>query len=279
MADSEGAMAPAEPASATPPPATCRTGRFAVAGSVVVSAVIHLVLVAPALLISSRLLQSGPAPSVTVDLVTPEELAAMTEKPTEKPTEPDKPKQPSPVPQQAPAAPPQSQAPIAALASAADAFATPFLPPQPSAPDPAPAQTAPLTQLLGVPLPDDKNGGVADERADLTAEEIAAFAAHVQSCWVAPPGLAKDVYAVLRVSLRRDGSLMTEPSLQGGSASKAAMALAVADGAKRALRKCTPYGGLPVAKYDEWRVLDLRFTPRGISTASTVSSGPRTPSG
>jgi hypothetical protein len=55
------------------------------------------------------------------------------------------------------------------------------------------------------------------------------------------------------------------------------MALAVADSAKRALRNCTPYGGLPVAKYDEWRLLDLRFTPSGISTASTVSNGPPPP--
>jgi hypothetical protein len=263
MADSEGAVAPAEPASETPPPATWRFGRFAVASGLVISAAVHLLLIAPAVLLTSRLLQSEPAQSLTVDLITPQELAAMSDKaaPPEQP------------PQPPPATSAQPEPPVSQVASA-NPFATPLLPPPPpAAPDSAPL----LTKLAGLlPVPD-QDGGASDVQANLTADEIRAFATHVQSCWAAPPGLAKDVYVIVRVSLRRDGSLMTEPSLQGGSASKAAMALTVANSAKSALRKCTPYSGLPVAKYDEWRVLDLRFTPSGISTASTVSSGPRAP--
>lgn len=265
MADSEGAIAPAEP-SDTPPPATWRIGRVAVAGSLVVSAAIHLVLIAPALVLGSRLLQSGPAQSVTVDLVTSDELAAIAQKP-----EPPKPQQPPPTPA-------QSEAPMPQVASAADAFAMPFLPPPvPAAPEPALGRAEQLATLVGAPSVMDKDGGASDYRANLTAGEITAFATHVQSCWTAPPGLAKDVYVIVRVNLRRDGSLMTEPALQGGSASKAAMALALADSARSALRKCTPFAALPAAKYDEWRVLDLRFTPTGISTAGTVSDGPPTP--
>jgi hypothetical protein len=257
MADSEGAVAPAEPASESPAPGTWRIGRFAIAGGFVVSVVVHLLLIAPAVLLTSRLLQSGPAQSVTVDLVTPEELAAARQ--SEKPQPPEKPQQQPP--------------PVSQVASA-NPFATPLLPP----PAPEPALQAPLlTTLAGLSPSIEKDGGASDVQANLTEDEIKAFATHVQSCWTAPPGLAKNVYVIVRVSLRRDGSLMAEPSLQGGSASKAAMALVVANSAKSALRKCTPYGGLPVAKYDEWRVLDLRFTPNGISTASTVSSGPRAP--
>ena len=87
MADSEGAVAPAEPASETPPPATWRIGRFAVASGLVISAAVHLFLIAPAVILASGLLQSEPAQSVTVDLVTAQELAAMSDKPAR----PDKP--------------------------------------------------------------------------------------------------------------------------------------------------------------------------------------------
>jgi hypothetical protein len=35
--------------------------------------------------------------------------------------------------------------------------------------------------------------------------------------------------------------------------------------AQEAVRRCQPYSVLPPAKYQEWRVLDLPFTPDGIS--------------
>jgi hypothetical protein len=243
MANSEGAVAPVEPAGETP--ARWRIGRFAVGSGLVISAAIHLVLIGPAVVLMSRLLQSEPAQSVDVDLVTTQQLAEIL-KPT---SEPDKPPPP----------PTQSQPPPSQMASA-----NPLAMPLPPA-------------LAGLPLP--KDGGASDVQANLTADDIRAFAEHVQRCWSAPAGLAKasDVYVLLRVRLGRDGSLTAEPTLQGGSASKAAQALAVAESAKRALRKCTPYGGLPVAKYDEWRLLDLRFTPSGIATASTVPSSPQAP--
>jgi hypothetical protein len=267
MADSEGAVAPAEPASETPPPATWRIGRFAVASGLVISAAVHLFLIAPAVILASGLLQSDPAQSVTVDLVTAQELAAMSDKPAR----PDKPQPPPP-------APPAQTQPHGSQVASANPFAMPLLPPPaPVAPDPAQAPL--LTKLAGLPLLPEQNGSASDVQANLTPDDIRAFAEHVQSCWSAPAGVARasDVYVIVRVSLRRDGSLMAEPTLQGGSASKAALALAVADGAKRALRKCTPYGGLPVAKYDEWRLLDLRFTPSGLATASTVPDGPSAP--
>ncbi len=272
MADSEGAGAPVEPASDTPPSATWRVGRFAVASGLVISTAVHLLLIAPAILLTAGLLQSEPAPAVTVELVTPEELAAASAKPPPEKPQPPQPDKPQPQQSDKPQPP---QPPLPQLASA-NPFATPLLPPPPPAPDPA-SQPSLLTALAGLAPGPDKNGGVSDEQADLTKDEIRSFATHVQGCWAAPPGLANDVYVIVRVSLRRDGSLMGEPSLQGGSASKAAMALAVAESAKHALHKCTPYGGLPAAKYEEWHLLDLRFTPSGISTASTVSSGARTP--
>ena len=283
MADSEGAIAPAEPANETPPPAGWRVGGVAVASGIVVSSIIHLSLVGTALFVSPRLLQSEPATSVTVDLVTPDELAAMSNK-ADTPAEPDKPKPSVDAPPQPPARSeqPQPQAQVPAMPSPTDAFALPFrpspAPPAPARPDPQLSHAAQLAQIVGMPSVADLNGGGAsDFKADLTPEEVAAFAAQVQSCWTAPAGLAKEpkLYVVIRVSLRRDGSLTTEPSMQAGAASTLGPLLR--DSAKRALRKCEPYGVLPAAKYEEWQVLDLRFTANGITTASPVAIGHRTP--
>jgi hypothetical protein len=168
------------------------------------------------------------------------------------------------------------------VASAADAFAMPFPPPPapaPSAPaDPPLGQAAQLANLVGAPSVTDLNGGGASEfKADLTKAEIAAFAARVQACWSAPESVFPDskVYVVVRVNLRRDGTLGADPVPQAGTAS--ALGPALANSARQALRKCAPYAGLPAAKYDEWRLLDLRFTARGLSAASPATIGHRAP--
>ena len=272
MADSEGAVAPAVPASEASPPATWRVGRFAVASSLAVSAAIHLFVIGPVLILGSRLLQSDPATSMTVDLVTSEELAALAPKPNA----PEEPKLPTPDPQPPPDPPAQAQPPASAMASA-DKLAMPFLP-KPPPPRASLGSAEQLATLVGAPSVTDLNGGGASEfKANLTTDEIAAFAARVQSCWSAPANLAKEprLYVVLRVSLGRDGSIVTEPALQAGAASTLGPTLV--ESARRALRKCEPYAGLPAAKYDEWRMLDLRFVPSGISAAGSVSGGRRTP--
>jgi hypothetical protein len=298
MADSEGVVAPAGPASEPTPATAWRIGGLSLASGFVVSAALHLVLVGGALVVAARALQSQPAPAMTVDLVTPEELAAITQKAAEpdKPnpeTKPELKPKPDPKPEfnldtaaaaQPPSQPPSSQAPatVVASAAAADAFAMPFLP---KSPPPRAANTEPplgpaaqLATLVGAPSVTDLNGGgVSEFKANLATDEIAAFAAKVQSCWSAPANLAREpkLYVVLRVSLRRDGSLGAEPALQVGAASTLGPALL--ESAKRALHKCAPYSGLPAAKYDEWRVLDLRFVPTGLANASTIPNGQRAP--
>jgi hypothetical protein len=287
MADSEGVVAPAEPACEPPPATAWRIGGLSLASGLVVSLAIHLVLVGGALVVAARAMQSQPAPALTVDLITPEELAAITRKAAE----PDKP-DPETKPEQKPKPDPKpdfnldtaaaAQAPAAvASAAAAEAFALPFLP-KPPPPSAANAEqlgaAAQLATLVGAPSVTDLNGGgVSEFKANLATDEIAAFAAQVQSCWSAPASLAREpkLYVVLRVSLRRDGTLGADPSLQAGAASTLGPALL--ESAKRALHKCAPYAALPAAKYDEWRVLDLRFVAAGIANASAVANGHRTP--
>jgi hypothetical protein len=105
----------------------------------------------------------------------------------------------------------------------------------------------------------------ATEKAKLTAEENAAFRAAVQTCWTAPPGLAAEpkLKVMIRVSFKRNGALAGEPMLIAGTASSLGPALMRA--AQEAVRRCQPYAILPPAKYQEWRVLDLPFSPAGIS--------------
>jgi hypothetical protein len=286
MADSDGATAPAVATSDTPPApasASWRLGGVAVAGGLVVSSIIHLSLVGTVLLVSPLLLHPEPATPVTVDLVTPEELAALSDKSDKpnKPAEPEKPQQSAAAAPDRPAEAAQQPAPPAPPPLPTDAFPMPFVqspaPRVPPAPAPPAGPAAQLAELLGIPVPEQTNGGPSEYKADLTPEEIAAFAAHVQSCWDGPASLAQvpKLYVVIRVNLRRDGGLATDPVAMAGSAS--AQGPALAQGAKRALQRCQPYDVLPAAKYDEWRVLDLQFTGSGISTATPVSRARRTP--
>jgi len=101
--------------------------------------------------------------------------------------------------------------------------------------------------------------------ANPTEDEIAALKAHLQECWSVPANVmnAGKLRAVLRVSLAPDGNLSADPVLVAASASADGPALVTS--AVRALRQCQPYSFLPTAKYQDWKVLDLTFSPQGMS--------------
>ena len=313
MADSS-APAPAEAASeapATAPPLRrWRLAGLVTAAGLAVSAAIHLVLLGTVLVLGSWGRAPAPAKVVPVDVVTEEQLAAL-EKPDPKPDpKPEKPQpqipdissqpqrsQPSAQQSQQPAQPPTPQAQSGASSAAPpppppppspqpppslDAFAPPVAPsdaPAPSAPPPpAPTtgQAAQLAEMLGLPQPVATSGGApSDYKANLTADAVAGFTSHVQSCWTPPPAAVKDanITVFIRVRLKRDGSLAGPPEPLGGSASMQALTLLQAS--LNALKSCPAYTALPADKYDEWRVLDLRFTPNGISTAAPVRGNAR----
>jgi len=278
MADSDGATPQAEAAIDEPRPAAWWLGGFAVAGGLVASALVHLALVGTVLFVTPKLLGPGPVNSMTVDIVSPDELAELSKKSAEPPDPPqaDKPAQPAPPPQ------PQAQPAQAPSPPGLDAFTLPRppAPPQTAAPGPALGEAARLAQLLGLPAPmaGAVAGGTPSEvQANLTPEEIAAFSAHMQTCWAAPAGLVNTpkLQVVIRVSLRPDGGLMASPTLLAAPALAQGPALVKA--AMRALQQCQPYAALPAGKYDEWRLLDLRFSADGMSTVSPVPSDQRTP--
>jgi len=288
MADEAGVAAPAPATNEAPPlPTRWRLAGGVVAGGLAVSAVVHVVLVGTVLVMGSWGKAPEPVKAVPVDVVTPDELADMTAQakaqPTPQPSLADTASQSQQPPQARSGSPPAQPAVPPPSPPKLDAFAPPFAPsaaPSESAPPPPSeptGQAAQLAQLLGLPAPvAGLSGGAPSEyKANLTSEEIAGFAAHVQGCWTALPGAAQDskLTVFIRVRLRRDGSLAGNPEPLGGSASM--QALALLKNSLETLKHCAAYTALPADKYDEWSVLDLHFTPSGISTASPVPSHKR----
>jgi hypothetical protein len=128
--------------------------------------------------------------------------------------------------------------------------------------------------VLGLPLdlPQDKRNDTYDapaiENADLASSPIAEFRRHIKTCSTLPKevGPSDKVAIKLRVMMRPDGRLAADPQLIEGTASvKGALLM---QNAISALQSCQPYAMLPADKYNEWKVLDLSFTPQDFGGAS-----------
>src|SRR5205807_10638361 len=90
---------------------------------------------------------------------------------------------------------------------------------------------------------------------------IAELRRHLRNCAKLPAGVAPtdNVRIKLRAVLTTDGALARPPILI--EAPPTAKGVAVVNSAMSALETCQPYKMLPVDKYEEWKVLDLPFTP------------------
>jgi len=282
---------------------------------VAASAIAHLTLVALIILISEvHPFHATPPETVTVDIVTPEEVKQEEAKAEEKVKEELKDKTPEPLPDlklpkldftdKAPAAskpappqpaasptpepqrPAQQQQPSPKPREANAQPQAPAMPPPPQTPPPQaappPAYQAPqpdVTVKYGVmlglppelPLPLPK-GGAKDDGGDATdsiaaklpAEIIAALRSHLRSCAKLPAGLAPtdNVHIKLRAVFATDGTLAREPVLLEAPPSTKGVALVKS--ATSALQNCQPYKMLPADLYEEWKVLDLPFSPRDL---------------
>lgn len=124
--------------------------------------------------------------------------------------------------------------------------------------------------LLGLPQarPGDGFDAAATEKADVGSTPIAEFRRHLKTCSTLPKEVAaSDKVAIkLRVAMTPDGHLATEPQLIEASASMKGPLLM--QSAISALRACQPYTMMPADKYNEWKVLDLSFTPQDFGDAS-----------
>ena len=202
---------------------------------------------------------------VMVEIVPESELAAAKEPPKE-PVPPKEPKLDFPEDKMTENKPqPESSTPTKTpppqQAAGPPAAAEPM--PQATAPDPFAASPYSFPTLL----PGLEGAGFdapADSAAKLTAGEIAAFHAHLQKCWHPPASVAgaQKLSASLRIALTPAGMLSGDPVLIRASAS--AQGPRLVETATRALQQCQPFSFLPAAKYQEWKLLDLSFSPRGL---------------
>ena len=170
----------------------------------------------------------------------------------------------------APAQPAPSNSQQAALSPNPQSSIAQQPPSAPAQPKAAPSVFDPanIPMLMELPnaagLPEKGFDFEATITANISGDDRAAFKAHLRKCWKLPDGLspAANTRVVLRVYLKRDGALASEPVLIEASASRDGPAVLLA--ARAALTACQPYA-LPAEKYREWRILDLTFTPKDMA--------------
>ena len=273
--------------------------RRIISSDITASAVAHVSLLTLLVLFSEvHPFGAVTAEQIPVEIVTPQELAEQQPVPDQPPVE-SKP-EPVPAPQPdfslldkpaaatasppaaapAPAAQPQRQAALATPSAAqpppSQPATLPYKPPEPDVsikyqvllglpPDLSPAPPPPPAQ--GLNKGDDNFDAPASEAADIASTLIAEFRRHLKTCSKLPASLssADDVKVKLRVLMTEDGRLAAEPILIEASASMKGPLLM--QGAIRALQACQPYAMLPAARYGEWKVLDLSFTPQDFSAS------------
>jgi outer membrane biosynthesis protein TonB len=271
---------------------------------VTASAIVHLTLLALLFLFSEvHQLGSVPAETVAVDIVTPQEMVENTPDPAPTPTpQPDfsLPAKPAMTPQAPAAAPQQSTppaqkqaAPPAPAARPAKQQSAAAQPPQPQPqPQPRPVPQPPAYAppepdlsvkyhvMLGLPpalppeAPSSQGRDKADDNFDAPATKAADIASNVQAqfrrrlmtCAKLPASVktSDDVRVKLRVFMTPDGKLAADPVLIEASASMKGPLLM--QSAISALQACQPFAELPADRYDEWKMLDLNFTPKDFAS-------------
>jgi hypothetical protein len=235
--------------------------------------------------------EPAPFPSPSPSPQPPTDLSALT-KPPETPTPPaaqpasPPPRQtarpnrkeaavrpqPEPSPAQPPPQPQGQAAPQRGRGPApASSPSVGFVPPEPDV-------TVKYNVMLGLPeaLPpsvlsadvgDRKgDGGDAATKADVGGDMVTAFRGRIKQCSKLPPSLSPsdELMIKLRILMTRDGRLAAEPMVKEGTASLKAVDLR--NSAVAALSACQPYTMLPQEKYNEWKVIDLTFTPRDFNS-------------
>ena len=87
----------------------------------------------------------------------------------------------------------------------------------------------------------------------------------MRKCWKLPDGMseAQSTRVKLRIFLKPDGALASEPILIEASASREGPLLMQA--AIRSVKECQPFGFLPRDKYREWKTLDVSFSPKEMA--------------
>lgn len=152
-------------------------------------------------------------------------------------------------------------------------------PPQAAPPayrPPEPDVTIKYGVMLGLPpalppapkdAPTDDGGDAKDSiGAKLPPEIVAELRRHLRTCSKLPAevALTDAVRIRLRAVMAVDGTLAREPILI--EAPPSAKGVAIVKSAMSALQACQLYKMLPLDKYQEWKVMDLSFTPQDFGS-------------
>lgn len=250
----------------------------------------------------ANLLHTTPAEAITVDIVSSKDappidytLPTLTDKPTDnsdlksaesksesktsenkpaenkpaesKPSENKPPENKPPQTKPADAKPPEKKTVQTAAQAPQQAPTPPPAQQQPA--EEAPPQAAPIpytdvTQQFAKLVGENESDfdAAATSSANISLDSAKALREHLKTCSILPKSISPNdnVKLVLRVTFLRNGKLAKEPLLISGSASEKGPALL--QSATDALLACQPYSELPADKYNEWKSLDLSFSPK-----------------
>ena len=255
-----------------------------------ISVICHGAALIGLMFVSAAPFNSRPAEAITVDIVTPDEVPSTPAVPPPElnaeaasETSLQQASAPPPSPEPPPDSyQPQTSAPLPAQ-SAAETPAKEPIRQSPAMPAQSPSEVPvgagaqlDMANLFGMPvtLPGGAIGPNFDTQAydlaKLTTSDTAAFRDHVKSCASLPHSItpADDLRIVLRLRFRRNGTLASDPELieaPGPTVAGFAKGPALRDAVLKALQACQPYAMLPASKYQEWKVLDVPFTPKDLA--------------
>lgn len=246
----------------------------------VASIAAHMALAAGFFLAKAQPFDDIPPRLIAVDIVSSQEIRSPAKKDSPEPSQaappdrfdsPDNAQQTSTKAAEAPSQSSPAPSSSASMAPVSQRGALQPSPPPPAAPPsynvPEPDIGVKYGILLGFPAArtDDDSGAAEAIKADISAMSTAQFRRHLKTCSKMPATVSQgdNIRIVLRVPFTTEGTIAAPPALIEASASPKGLALM--KGAIEALKACQPYRMLPPGKYDQWKVLDLSFTPRDFS--------------
>ncbi|WP_257165539.1 hypothetical protein [Bradyrhizobium sp. SRS-191] len=128
-----------------------------------------------------------------------------------------------------------------------------------------PAPLPPVSPLPPANAPEDGQETGAMATTNLAANLETALRQRVRSCAHLASSMSPSdrVLVRLRFAMTPDGRLATEPEVREVIAPLKAAQLK--ESAVQALNACQPYTMLPPDRYDEWKVIEMSFTPQDFS--------------
>lgn len=128
------------------------------------------------------------------------------------------------------------------------------------------SQTATIKEGTDVANMGVEGGTAGSYFSELSISEMYALAGQLRACWNLDPGAMgiEDMIVEIKAQLNQDGGVYSVEIMNKGRYSSDSHFRSVADSAVRAVHICAPYKILSekyAEKYEEWKILRLRFNP------------------